>query len=296
MPGPEPMPGNATFPPLCLYLQPGSHLKRSVKTPDFQWRKLKLEKLGDLSKVMMASKWQGEVWATISKRGFPGGGGQARAMACTSALFGPHSPSKKTEYSPPFKEPTHPSVISGFSEPSLDLVAGRAELSGGWPLCQGHTPQSISSARLYAGCQLLLDLHAVESVTPALIPADTGSRAPGSPPGHMLLAHLGLRACRWGPRSARIAHRGVLLGPGMCTYVVPRPAACMRGELTLARCLLPPISPIKNILPSRSARSSPGPQLYFINTFRQVQKGMIHAGPEHSSTPALRSLCTGKAS
>lgn len=57
----------------------------------------------------------------------------------------------------------------------------------------------------------------------------------------------------------------------------------MRGELTLARCLLPPISPIKNILPSRSARSSPGPQLYFINTFRQVQKGMIHAGPERSS-------------
>lgn len=60
------------------------------------------------------------------------------------------------------------------------------------------------------------------------------------------------------------------------------PAAFMRGELTLARCLLPPISPIKNILPSRSARSSPGPQLYFINTFRQVQKGMIHAGPERS--------------
>lgn len=70
----------------------------------------------------------------------------------------------------------------------------------------------------------------------------------------------------------------------------------MRGELTLARCLLPPISPIKNILPSRSARSSPGPQLYFINTFRHVQKGMIHAGPEHCETRGRLSAFTGQAS
>lgn len=70
----------------------------------------------------------------------------------------------------------------------------------------------------------------------------------------------------------------------------------MRGELTLARCLLPPISPIKNILPSRSARSSPGPQLYFINTFRHVQKGMIHAGPERCETRGRLSAFTGQAS
>lgn len=81
----------------------------------------------------------------------------------------------------------------------------------------------------------------------------------------------------------RIAHWArSCRSPGMWMYIVLRPAAFMRGELTLAGCLLPPILPIKNILPSRSARSSPGPQLYFINTFRQVQKGMIHAGPEHS--------------
>lgn len=70
----------------------------------------------------------------------------------------------------------------------------------------------------------------------------------------------------------------------------------MRGELTLAPCLLPPISPIKNILPSRSARSSPGPQLYFINTFRHVQKGMIHAGPERCETRGRLSAFTGQAS
>lgn len=70
----------------------------------------------------------------------------------------------------------------------------------------------------------------------------------------------------------------------------------MRGELTLAPCLLPPISPIKNILPSRSARSSPGPQLYFINTFRHVQKGMIHAGPERGETRGWLSAFTGQAS
>lgn len=70
----------------------------------------------------------------------------------------------------------------------------------------------------------------------------------------------------------------------------------MRGELTLARCLLPPISPIKNILPSLSARSSPGPQLYFINTFRHVQKGMIHAGPERCETRGRLSAFTGQAS
>lgn len=68
----------------------------------------------------------------------------------------------------------------------------------------------------------------------------------------------------------------------------------MRGELTLARCLHPPISPIKNILPSRSARSSPGPQLYFINTFRQVQKGMIHAGPERSETQRRGAFARGR--
>lgn len=165
------------------------------------------------------------------------------------------------------------------------------------PFVRATRPNPSALPWLGAGCQLLPDLRAMEPVTPALIPADTGSRAPGSPPGHMHPAHLGLlRARWWGPGPARIAHRGVSLGPGMCTYVVLRPAACMRGELTLAGCLLPPISPIKNILPSRSARSSPGPQLYFINTFRQVQKGMIHAGPEHSSTRAPRSPCTGKAS
>lgn len=81
------------------------------------------------------------------------------------------------------------------------------------------------------------------------------------------------------------AHGGVVIKEFECALFPPR-AAFMRGELTLARCLLPPISPIKNILPSRSARSSPGPQLYSINTFRQVQKGMIHAGPERSKREA----------
>lgn len=79
-------------------------------------------------------------------------------------------------------------------------------------------------------------------------------------------------------------------------YIVLRPAAFVQGELTLARCLLPPISPIKNILPSHSAWSSPGLQLYFINTFRQVQKGMIHAGPERSEMRGLLSIFTGQAS
>lgn len=160
-------------------------------------------------------------------------------------------------------------------------------------------PSALPWLCAHAGCQRLPPgLHAVvESATPALLPADTGSRAPGSPPGHMLPAHPGgCPRAGGGPRPARLAHRGVLLGPGMCTYVVLRPAAFMRGELSLARCLLPPIAPIKNILPSRSARSGPGPQLYFINTFRQVQKGMIHAGPARASARAPRSPSPGKAS
>lgn len=152
----------------------------------------------------------------------------------------------------------------------------RAELSGGWPLCQGHGPPFH---QLYTP-----DLHRLPaaawiplhwSLWP--LPWPTLTSDPGFWLTWAVCASVTARLGRGLPTSGP-----AVCSPGMWTYVVLRPATFMRGELSLARCLLPPISPIKNILPSRSARSSPGPQLYFINTFRQVQKGMIHAGPERS--------------
>lgn len=94
-----------------------------------------------MSKVMMARRWQGEVQATASERGLPGG---RHGLWPTHLLY--LGQVRRSSTAHPLGGPARPSVISGISEPSLDLVAGRAALSGGWPLCQGHAPQSISSA------------------------------------------------------------------------------------------------------------------------------------------------------
>ena len=185
-------------------------------------------------------------------------------------------------------------------EKSLDLVIGEGESNGDWPVCKSHgfpihQVCSESASRLLVPAWLAGEL---KLATPALtqLTSHPGFLAPQSQAGRRLLANLALRVCAMAWDAVRIAHRAGPCSPGMWTYIVLRPTACMRAELTLARCLLPPISPIKNILPSHSARSSPGPQLYFINTFRQVQKGMIHTGPKHSETPGLLSIFAGKAS
>ena len=185
-------------------------------------------------------------------------------------------------------------------EKSLDLVIGEGESNCDWPVCKSHgfpihQVCSKSASRLPVPAWLAGEL---KLATPALtqLTSHPGFLAPQSQAGRRLLANLALRVCAMAWDAVRIAHRAGPCSPGMWTYIVLRPTACMRAELTLARCLLPPISPIKNILPSHSARSSPGPQLYFINTFRQVQKGMIHTGPKHSETPGLLSIFAGKAS
>lgn len=181
--------------------------------------------------------------------------------------------------------------ISGFSYEIIRLDEGRGPsgvVTG--PLARATPLQSTRSTR--GGCKPLapawlrdtLELQAplwptLTSDPGFLTAPPTATHTPRTQaPGYPQTACVGggRHSTKDGPPSRSCC------SPGTWTYIVLRPAAFMWGELTLACCLLPPISPIKNILPSRSARSSPGPQLYFINTFRQVQKGMIHAGPEHS--------------
>lgn len=142
----------------------------------------------------------------------------------------------------------------------------------------GASPQLLPGSRMHWSCKPLSDprWHQIQGFW--LPPPPTTHTPRTQAPGYPWTACVGggCHSTKDGPPSRSCC------SPGTWTYIVLRPAAFMWGELTLACCLLPPISPIKNILPSRSARSSPGPQLYFINTFRQVQKRMIHAGPEHS--------------